>query len=226
MIGYAPDGFSGAARCARHRSAPHATARTRRPVLEERQGPRLRQVPRPADVPDPRSPRPRDRVRRPRARSRGLAEIPQLARDRAVPQGPRAVRAVAGEAGEPEARAAGRGRGLHGRGRAGAIRRDPGGGDARHRDHARPRRTAVPQRARRLLLLRRRSRRPQRRVESAGIGAAADEGRPPGAVPVPARRRGSGHASCARKAPTGFDARLREAMPLSEFFFAEMSART
>jgi DNA primase len=33
----------------------------------------------------------------------------------------------------------------------------------------------------------------QRRVEGAGIGAAADEGRPPGLLPVPARWRGSGH---------------------------------
>ena len=77
---------------------------------------------------------------------------------------------------------------------------DAGGGHARHRDHARPRRAAVPQRRRRVLLLRRRPRRARRRVEGGGVGAAAHEGRPPGLLPVPARRRGSGHASCARKA--------------------------
>ena len=43
-------------------------------------------------------------------------QVPQLARDRAVPQGPRAVRPVAGAPGQPEDRAADRGRRLHGRG--------------------------------------------------------------------------------------------------------------
>ena len=101
---------------------------------------------------------------------------------------------------------------------------DAGGRHAGHRDHAGPRRTAVPQRRRRVLLLRRRPRRPQRRVEGAGIGAAAHEAtaarRSSCSCPTARTRT----ASCARKARTAFDARLRDATPLSEFFFDDAVA--
>ena len=47
----------------------------------------VRPVPRPRDVPDQRPARARDRVRRPRARQGRARQIPQLARDAALPQG-------------------------------------------------------------------------------------------------------------------------------------------
>ena len=47
----------------------------------------LRPLPRPRDVSDHRPARPRDRVRRPRAREGRAGEIPELARDAALPQG-------------------------------------------------------------------------------------------------------------------------------------------
>ena len=63
-------------------SASAASARRRAP---------LRPLPRPHHVPDPRCARPRDRLRRTHHRC-GRAEVPELARDRAVSQGTRALR--------------------------------------------------------------------------------------------------------------------------------------
>ena len=56
-------------------------------------------------VPDPRQPRPRRRLRRPRAR-RGRAQVPELARDAAVLEGPRALRPVLGAQRDPRRRRA------------------------------------------------------------------------------------------------------------------------
>ena len=81
-----------------------------------------------------------------------------------------------------------------------AIRRDPGSGDAGHRDHARPCRTAVPQRPRCVLLLRWRPCRPRRRVEGAGVGAATDEGWPPGDSSCSCPTARIRIRSCARRA--------------------------
>ena len=68
-----------------------------------------------------------------------------------------------------------RGRGLHGRGRARAVRRRLRGGDARHRDHADARAEAAAHDRHRRVLLRRRRRRPQgarwRALESEPAGA-------------------------------------------------------
>ena len=100
-------------------AAPDAAARARRAVLEERQGPRLRQVPRPADVPDPRPPRPHDRLRRPRASTRRTRRSTSTRRRPPLFHKGRELYGLwQARAGQPEARAADRGRGLHGRGRA------------------------------------------------------------------------------------------------------------
>ena len=99
-IGYAPDGFNALRDALGTDAAPHAAARTRRPVLEERQA-ATSTTSSATGVMFPIHDR-RGRViafggrvleqgRRP--------EVPQLARDAAVPQGPRAVRPVAGAAG-------------------------------------------------------------------------------------------------------------------------------
>ena len=98
----------------------------------------------------------------------------------------------------------------------------PGGGHARHRDHARPRGTAVPQRRRRVLLLRRRragrgaawkaveSVLPRMRDGRQAFFLFLPEGEDPDSI---VRNEGS----------AGFDARLAAATSLSEFFFAELS---
>ena len=65
-----------------HRARAHRQPHARPP---------LRPLPRPADVPDPRFARPGTGLRRPHHRC-GRAEVPELARDHAVPQGPRALR--------------------------------------------------------------------------------------------------------------------------------------
>ena len=57
-----------------------------------------------------------------------------------------------------------------------------------------------------------------------GVGTAAHEGRPPGVLPVPARWRGPGFASCARKAATASTRACSEATPLSQFFFDSLSS--
>ena len=65
------------------------------------------------------------------------AQVPELARDPGVLQGPRAVRPVPGARRASRSRRRDRRRGLHGRGRAGAARRRLGRRDARHRHHDR-----------------------------------------------------------------------------------------
>ena len=81
----------------------------------------LRPLPRPHHVPDPLGAGRRDRLRRPGARPR-RAEVPELARDAGLQQGPRALRPVRGAHGDPPARLCAGRRGLHGRRRAGPVR--------------------------------------------------------------------------------------------------------
>ena len=96
----------------------------------------LRPLSRPADVPHPRFARPRAGLRRPHHRP-GRTQVPELARDPAVPQGPRALRPVRGAPEPHHPETADGGRGLHGRGAAAPGRRDLRRGHARHRHHAR-----------------------------------------------------------------------------------------
>ncbi len=104
---------------------------------------RLRPLPRPGDVPDPRPRRQARRLRRPRARSRRQGEIPQLAGDRALPQRRAAL--------QPPPRPQGGARARRGHRRRGLCRRhrhDPGGlrphgRAARHRADQRAMRAAV-----------------------------------------------------------------------------------
>ena len=71
-----------------------------RPGDRERRRQALRPLPRPRDVPDPQRARRGDRLRRPHPRQ-GRAEVPQLARDAAVREGPRALRPAAGARRDP-----------------------------------------------------------------------------------------------------------------------------
>ena len=64
-----------------------------RPGDRRRRGQALRPLPRPRHVPDLQRARHGDRLRRPRDR-RGRAQVPELARDAAVREGPRALRPV------------------------------------------------------------------------------------------------------------------------------------
>ncbi len=70
-----------------------AGAGNRRPGDRRRRRQALRPLSRPDHVPDPRRPRPGDRLRRARAGA-GRAQVPQFAGDPAVLQGPRALRPV------------------------------------------------------------------------------------------------------------------------------------
>jgi DNA primase len=54
------------------------------------------------------------------------------------------------------------------------------------------------------------------------VGAAAHEGWPPSLLPVPARGRRP-DTLIRKEGADGFEARLKEATPLSEFFFAELA---
>ena len=160
-------------------------ARRMRPRDRER-GQALRPLPRSRDVPDPQPARHRDRLRRARARGGRRPEVPQLARDAGVREGPRALRPAAGARRHPRLGPGGRGRGLHGRRDARRARRRERGRDARHGDDAGARAEApAPGRGSRVLL-RRRRRRPAR-----GVACARSE---------PARRsptaRPSASSSC------------------------------
>ena len=163
-LGFAPDSRDGAA------GAPQARERADR---QDRRGgarhpargqqPRaLRPLPRPRDVSHQRPARPRDRLRRPR-HGRGRAQVPQLARDAAVPQGRQPLLPRPRAAGRDQGPAGHRGRRLHGRDRAARRGLHRRGGAARHGADRRPARRAVEARRRALSLLRRRQCRPARR---------------------------------------------------------------
>ena len=79
----------GASRLARHSGRGHG--RDGPADLRRRHPGAVRPFPRPRDVPDHRSARPRHRLRRPRARERCAGEISQLAGDAALPQGRNAL---------------------------------------------------------------------------------------------------------------------------------------
>ena len=128
---------------------------------------------------------------------RGRAQVPQLAGDAALREGARALRPVAGAAGDPRRQPGHRGRGLHGRGGARPARRGERGGDPGHRHDAGARDEAPAARRQRGLLLRRRQRRAQGGLEGAGGVAAGPGRRQVGRLPVPARRRTIRTPSCA-----------------------------
>ena len=114
----------------------------RRPGDRRRRRQALRPLPRPDHVPDPRHARPGDRLRRPGARP-GRTQVPQLAGDPALLQGPRALRPLPRAQRDPRRRPRRRRRGLHGRRRTRAARRRLRGRDAGHGDHADPRAEAA-----------------------------------------------------------------------------------
>ena len=164
-------------------------------------GRRLRPLPQPDHVPDPRRPRPGDRLRRPGGRRRAGAEVPELARDPALRQEPHALQP------RPGARRRGQGRhprgdrGLHGRdrpcrGRDRARRRA-----ARHRDHRGPARGALEGRSRAGGRARRRRRRPRRRAAAHRPRAAAASGRTARCASRCCRPARTRTTWCARAAP-------------------------
>ena len=160
-VGYAPDSWDAVLK--RFGGSPGARARAaggrpRRRAQRQGRVRLLRPLPRPHHVPDPRRARPADRFRRADPRQ-GRAEVPELARDRAVPQGPRAVRALRGAAGAAQGRAAAGRRGLRGRRAPRAVRHRLVGRDARHGDDARAPQPPVSRHERARVLLRRRPRR-------------------------------------------------------------------
>ena len=132
--------------------------------------------------------RPRHRLRRARARSRRAGEIPELARDAALPQGPDPVQRAPRARARPRQGARHRRRRLHGRHRAdrGRLCRDVA-----------PLGTALTEEQVKLLwrmarradpVLRRRRGRPQGGVPRGRDGAAAAEARLQRALRLPARR--------------------------------------
>ena len=226
-IGYAPEGFDALKDALGTDERRLRAARQGRHAVEERQRPRLRQVPRPRDVPDPRPPRPRDRLRRPRAGARTTA------RNTSTRPRPRcSTRAASctacGRCGRRNAKIA---RLVVVEGYMDVVALFQYGvtqavatlGTATTPDHAE-------------LLFRNaadvyfcfdgdRAGRGAG-VEGGGIGAAAHARRPPGLLPVPARRRGSGHASCAAKARPASTRACAQATPLSRILLRRTVART
>ena len=94
----------------------------------------LRPLPAADHVPAGRPARPRARVRRAGAGRRPAAQVPQHRRDRALPQGPPAVRRRRRAGARGAGRAGDRGRGLHRRHRAAPGRDAQRGGDHGHGD--------------------------------------------------------------------------------------------
>ena len=147
----------------------------------------LRPLPRPRDVPDPQRQGRVHRLRRPGA-GRREAQVPELARNAGLQQGPRALWPVRGAQCPARAGLRARDRGLHGRGGAGPAGLSQCRRDAGHRLHPRPRAEAVPLHRQRGLQLRRRRRRPPRRPQGARRRPALCHRRAHGEVPVPAGR--------------------------------------
>ena len=177
------------------RERPGHRAGRRRPGAEA-----LRLLPRPHHVPDPLGQGRGHRLRRPRAR-RQQAQVPELARDADLRQGPRALRPVRGAHGAAQQGLCAGRRGLHGRGRAGAERLRQCRGHAGHGLHGRACAEAVPLHRHRGLQLRRRRRRPPRRGPRAGGRAAARHRPAQRALPVPAARARPGQLRARTRRP-------------------------
>ena len=114
-----------AARPARRLQGRRAARGRAGPARAQRR--RVRPLPLPDHVPDPRPPRPHARLRRPGDALRPGRQVRQHRRDRLLPQEPDALRDRPRQSGDREGRAGGRGRGLHRRPRP-APGRDRGGG--------------------------------------------------------------------------------------------------
>ena len=127
--------------------------------------------------PIPDSQGPHHRLRRPRADVRRAGQISELAGDRALPQGQRALQFRARPQGHAEGRHGDRRRGLYGRDRAGAGRLRERRRAARHRAHREPARAVVAHVGRAGAVLRRRPGRAEGGVAGRRHGAAADPGR-------------------------------------------------
>ena len=132
--------------------------------------PVLRPVPRPGDVPDPRPQGPGDRVRRAHP-GPGRAEIPELAGDAALPQGPGALWPQPRAEDRARDQRDHRGRRLYGRDRAGAGGDQQRGRAARHRADRGSAGAALAHGAGADPLLRRRQCRPARRRAGGRPGA-------------------------------------------------------
>ena len=106
-LGYAPDGWRDLLRRLRRQVLGRRTCEAAGLVARpERRRRALRPLPQPADVPHPQRLRPAGRLRRPHA-GRRQGQVRQHRRDRALPQGPAALRARTRPSGR-SARAAGR----------------------------------------------------------------------------------------------------------------------
>ena len=103
----------------------------------------LRPFPRPHHVSDPGFPRPDHRLRRPRAVAGCAGQIHELARDRALPQGQRALQFRPRPEGDRQGRHRDRRRRLYGRDRAGAGRLRERRRAARHGADRKPAGAAV-----------------------------------------------------------------------------------
>src|SRR5579875_3464330 len=157
----------------------------------------LRRLPGTAHLPHLRPRRAPDRARRTRAAARATyrrrrpgAEVPELARERDLPQAPHALRPELGEVGD---HALGRGhrlRGLHRRHRLLRGRAPPRRRDLRDRAHRGPPRPARPLRPTGRALLRRGPRRPGRRGSPVRVGGAP-------------RARAGGRGAARRERPRG-----------------------
>ena len=174
----------------------------------------LRPLSRTHHVPDPLGQGRGHRLRRPRARQR-RAQVPELARDAGLRQGPRAVRPVRGahRAAQQGLRAGGRG--LHGRGGAGADRASP-------TPWPRSARPARPSMCRSCSASPTRWSSASTATPPAGAPPAA-RWRPPCRMPptcaacasCSCRPSTTRTASCANSGPTAFDAQVAKAVPLS-----------
>ena len=142
-------------------------------------------------------------------------QVPELARNTGVQQGPRALRPVRGAQRLARARLCAGDRGLHGRGGAGAARLPERRGHAGHCLHPRPRAEAVPLHRRGGLQLRRRRRRPARRAQGPRRRPALRHRRAQRSSSCSCRRSTTRTATSASSAPTAFARYVSEAMPLS-----------
>ena len=203
---------------ARRRSGGDDRRRAARPRRRRRR--RLRPLPRPGDVPDPRPRRQARRLRRPRARSFGQGEIPQLAGERAVSQRRAALQPPSRPQGGARARRGDRRRGLCRRHRhdPGGLR--PHGRAARHGADQRAMRAAVDDRRRADPVLRRRQGGTQGGLPRRRRRAAAGRRRARACDSPCCRRARTPTIWSVRAARRRSPRRSRAAEPLAELLFA------